>query len=368
MRTRIKATLILLSGIFIAGAYWLLHERTPKPIVVAIDAPIVNKRIFDPSDMDAARLYFEETNDSRLTVVKSYYHLNADASKLGFEAALKDGVQFFITTQPSFMLVRSAHMFEDTQALILNTSATSPVMTAKDDYMLRIIPDGEVEQSAIAAFINQLEGTRLLILQDAANAAYTDPAYEFFIGELERLGRWHVTHEKFVFDKFSPESLRPVVEQPFDALYLLAGEFQLSTGNIAQLFHGYHPNAPIILTPWARSDAIFEAAGPALEKMILLGHHRAQSDDAAIADYLSRFRQRFGYQPMAMALHIRQSLELLEQAFAAGHTTPSAARDYLLTQPIIETSLGPISFDSFGDVNSPLFPIDDLSSELRPEP
>ena len=100
---------------------------------------------------------------------------------------------------------------------------------------------------------------------------------------------------------------------------------------------------------------------------MLLGHHRAQADDPAIADYLSRFRERFGYQPMAMALHVRQALELLEQAVQAGNSSPSTVRAFLLAQPTIETSLGPIAFDQFGDVNSPLFPINDLSKELSPQ-
>ena len=367
MKTRSIIAAAALIAIFLVGYYWSFHARSNDRITVVVDAPIVNKRIFDPSDMDAARLYFEETPNSLLQLRESYYDFDPKESVRGFDQLIGEGVGFFVTTQPSFMLVQSAHLFENPKALVINTSATSPFMSAKDDYMLRIIPDGEVEQVAIAQFIDRLQGNRLLVLQDAANAAYTDPAYIFFKDELERLGKWNITHHKFVFDQFDPASVREIVQAPYDALFLLAGEFQLSTGNIAQLFHRYNPEVPIVLTPWARSDAIFEAAGPAIRQMVLLGHHRAQADDPAIADYLSRFRERFGYQPMAMALHVRQALELLEQAVQAGNSSPSTVRAFLLAQPTIETSLGPIAFDQFGDVNSPLFPINDLSKELSPQ-
>lgn len=366
MKTRIIFGIAALISIVTVGYYFIFHDRLTQKIIVAIDAPMLNKRIFDPSDMDAARLYFEETPNSRLRLRESYYDFSPEDSIRGFAQGINDRVQFFITTQPSSMLIHSAYLFKNSKALVINTSATSPRLSAKDDYMLRIIPDGEVEQREIAKFIDQIPGSRLLVLQDADNAAYTDPAYAFFKDEIEQHGRWHITHHRFVFNKFDPASLRPVVEKPYDALYLLAGEFQQSTGNIAQLFHHHHPQAPIILTPWARSDAIFEAAGPAIEQMVLLGHHRGQADDPAVADYLQRFRQRFGYQPMAMALHVRQALELLEQAVAAGHDTPETARAFLLSKPSIETSLGSITFDQFGDVATPLFAIQDLSKELSP--
>lgn len=351
---------VLLAASSYVGWRWLASDR----ILVAIDAPIVSKTIFDPSDMDAMRLYFEEHPNSLMEPREIYYDFNPANSARGFTDAMQNGVKFFVTTQPSSTLVASHELFDRSDALLINTSATSPLMTGKDDFILRIIGDGQQEQVAMADFIQTLPGKRLLIIQDAGNAAYTDPAYRYFAQRLRSLGKWDLTHAKFVIEKFQPNHYRKLMEQPFDALYILGGDFQSSIGNIAQLFYQYHPDAPIILTPWARSTAIFETSGKAIDNIILLSHHPEQAKNESIRDYLQRFEKRFGYKPMAMALQVRQGLELLEQTFAAGHTTPAAAKAYLLSQPEVMTSIGPVRFDATGDTKQTLYPIKDLRKEL----
>jgi branched-chain amino acid transport system substrate-binding protein len=366
MKTHLKALLVTLVLGVVALTYWAITHQSNKKIIVAVDAPLVSRQIFDPSDMDAARFYFEETPDSQMTLKEIFYDFEPSTSSARFEAAIKEGVPLFVTTQPSSTLTASSHLFAAKGPLLLNTSATSPLMTGKDDFILRIIPDAKQEQMAIADFINTLPSHgQLLVLQDSNNSAYTDPAYRYFAKQLGQTKHWTITPEKFPFDRFRPESFDALMAEAFDAMYLLGGDFQASMGNMAQLFYQHHPDKPIVLTAWARSNAIYETSGPAIDNMVLLGHHPAKGQDPAIADYLSRFKQRFGYQPMAMALLVRQALEILEQAIKAGHTEPADIRQYLLEQPVLTTTLGTISFDAFGDVKQSLHPIKHLNNELR---
>jgi len=248
---------------------------------------------------------------------------------------------------------------------LINTSSTTSLITGKDDSIFRIIPDVEQEQVAIADYISQLPGKRLLVLQDFRNTSYTNPALEFFTERLASLGDWDITVRQLVVSGFHPADYEALMAEPFDVLYVLAGNLQPSIGNLVQLFHQYHPKAPIVLTPWARSADVFHRSGLALDNVVLMSHFPGKTDDAAMADYLNRFEQRFGYQPMAMAFKVRQSLEMLEQAFASGHTTPEAVKRYLISQESIQTSLGRFSFDENGDVRREFFPINNLRQELQ---
>lgn len=364
MQTRHKLSLALVVFALVMLSYWGLIVLAPGKIVVAVDAPLMSERVFDPSDMDAARLYFEENPDSRMQLKEMFYNFNPAQSAPGFEAAIDEGVNFFVTTQPSSTLTASAHLFANPGPLIINTSATSPSMTAKDDFMIRIIADAEQEQRTIADYINTLPGKNLLVLQDGANSAYTDPALRYFLKQLGTNPRWQVTHAKLQFEDFKPDNLTDQMGKPFDALYVLGGDFQASMGNIVQLFHRHHPNVPIVLTPWARSNTVFETAGPALRNIVLISNFPAKSKDLAIKDYLDRFTQRFGYQPMAMAIMIRQALEILEQAIAAGHKTPASVKKYLLSGQPLQTSLGQLQLNEFGDRTQGFYPISDLTKEM----
>ena len=365
MQTRQKIIIALVTLLIAAMAIGAVSILWPTKITVAVDAPLRSKLIFDPSDMDAARFYFEENPQSRLRLKEMYYDFDPDSSAPRFAAAMKEGIDFFVTTQPSSTLIASTKLFNKPGALVINTSATSPTMTGKDDFMLRIIADAKQEQEAIADYINTLPGQRLLVLQDSENAAYTDPAFKLFLQHLRTRGQWQVTHERFKFETFKPENLVTIMDQPFDVLYVLGGDFLASMGNLVQLFYQHHPQAPIVLTPWARSNFIYETAGPAIDNMVLISHHPAKTADPAIADYLNRFNARFGYQPMAMALMVRQALEILEQAIAAGHTEPDEVRQYILSQKTLSTSLGDITLDEFGDKQQTFHSIDTLAAELK---
>jgi len=131
------------------------------------------------------------------------------------------------------------------------------------------------------------------------------------------------------------------------------------------LFHYHHPKVSILLTPWARSPAILETSGEAIDRIILASHNPSRRRDPILDDYFRRFSARFGYVPNDMAIRIRQALELLNQAFAKGYDTPEGVKRYLLSTLTHQTSLGPISFDRYGDVAGKFFFIQDLRRELR---
>lgn len=327
-------------------------------VTVSLDVPAVGQQIYDPSGLDAARFYFEENPDSALALKEILYDPKLANSQSVFTTALNDGDQFFITSQPSSMLTTATELFERLQALLINTAAASSALSARDDFMLRLIADTGQEQKTIAQYINQLPGNRLLVLQDSSNSGYTDNAYRYFLNEINK--NWEITHYRFLFKDFRPDSFEPLLAHRFDALYVLGGNFQPNMGNIAQMFHQSHPNAPIVLTPWARSNLLYEFAGPAIKRMVILSHYPNSADDSAVANYLKRFEQRFGYQPLAISLTIRQALELLEQALAAGHSSPESIKRYLLSRPEQSTSLGTIIFDEYGDSVQPLHPVSNL--------
>lgn len=361
--SRLRFLLPLAAALAVASLWWWSQRN--EAIVVGIDAPLVPDIVFDPSELNSSDLFLEETPGTLIRPRILYYGIKAGDGQTVFENAMAEGVEFFITTQPSSVFVGNAPKFREGRALVINTSAISPATSALDDYILRIIPDAPAEQRAMAAHLNALPGGRLLVVQDSNNAAYTDPAYDVFAAEVDRADKWKVMHHKTDILAFRPGEQRALMSEPFDALYVLAGDFHTSIGNIAQLFHSMHPEAPILLTPWARSPMILEIAGASTGNITLASHFPARADSPPLDDYFRRFQARFGYEPQAMAIMVRQALELLDRAFALGHRTPGSVRDYLLSTPVHETSFGPVSFDAYGDTTKDFYFLDDVGRELQ---
>ncbi|KAA6187811.1 ABC transporter substrate-binding protein [Thiohalocapsa marina] len=359
--------IVVLSGLLLAAVAWWLHGQTERPIQVGIgiDLPVIYGAVIDPSDKNTGELFLEEHPRSRIRIHDMYNRVDPQTAVPDLEAAIAAGVRFFITTHASSHAVPSIHLFADGRALGINVASTSLLLSGQDDFLLRIIPDLRQEQIEMARQLERLPGSRLLVLQDTSNLAWTDPAFAAFTGALGASGRWRIRHHKLEVGTFALGELSEIVAEPFDALYILAGTFMPPIGNIAQLFHQAQPEAPILLTPWARSPAVLEQAGDAIDHLLMVGHYPSRHDDAAVDAYLRRFDARFGYTPQGMTLGTRQALELLDQAFAQGHDSPETVKRYLLATPLHQTSLGPIRFDAYGDVTGHFHTLTKLRRELE---
>ncbi len=344
-----RVWLVLLGLLPILLVGWLVWRVSSQPIAVGLVTLMSPDTTIDSSE-NAGELFLEEHPDSRIRVLNAYEGREPDQTVPAIEAALARGTRFFISLHPSKHAVASLHLFADGRALMLNVASTTPALTGRDDFLLRLAPDAVQEQQALARFVAQLPGRRLLVLRDTGNPPYTEPAFATFSAALGAQSQWEIVHQALPVQDFRPDDWQAVMAEPFDALYILAGTFQNAIGNIAQLFHVHHPEAPILLTPWTRSPAILDTAGAAIERIVLPSLYPARQADPRIDDYLTRCTRRFGYTPGMLTLGVRQSLELLDQAFDAGRTTPAAVRRYLLEQSPHPTSFGPVAFDANGDV------------------
>lgn len=353
--------LIITGGALLAR--WTLRSAPPVP--VGLLAAIDSGSAIGSSEVHAYQLFREEQEHIGLRLLPLDNQWNTERAALIIASAMNQGIHLFISSNPSKVELAGAHMFKSGRALLISTASTTPELTGKDDYLLRIIPDAVKEQRALAQEVAQWPGHRLLVIQDTGNRAYTDAAFVAFAIELARLSTWQIERHQLVIAEFKPAELQVLFSGDYDALYILAGSAQPVIGNIAQLFNLQHQQDPILLTPWSRSPAIAETAGDAVSHLVLPSVYAAHDEDTAIADYYRRFTARFGYPPLSTAVQIRQALELLDQAFSAGQRSPQAVKECLLSKPLHHTSLGNVSFDRYGDVSGNYYFIRDVRREFQ---
>lgn len=361
----LSLALTMTLALLAAGAWLGWRWLHPPPIQVGLAAWTASAAVVGSSEMNAGDLFLEEHPDTRIRLLPLDDEWKPARTPGVIRDAMARGVRFFVSTHPSNCAVASVGLFADGRALMINTASTSPVLSGRDDFLLRITPDAIQEQHAIARQVAGWPGSRLLVLQDTGNLAYTDPAFAAFASELAALSRWQIVHRKLAISKFRPDDERALLAEPYDALYILAGSYQTAIGNLAQMFHTAHPQAPILLTPWARSPAILDTAGDTIDSLVMCSQHPSRRADPVLDGYFRRFHTRFGYEPHAMTIEVRQALELLDRAFQQGYDTPESVKRYLLSVPRHQTSLGVIAFDRDGDVSGDFHFLRDLRQELR---
>jgi len=345
-----RPALLLAAGCALAVAIGWWWRQRPLPVVV--DMHLVAGAAREPSSRNTAELYLEERPGSRIRLLNQFNHAERAVSQPTIAEFRRQGVRLFLSTHPSTHAVRSLAEFSDGQALAINAAAASNALSGRDDFFFRVVADVEQEQRAIARALSRFAGRRLLVLQDSGNPAYTSTALAAFRAELQRLGGWQLEVRPLKVSGFDPRRERALMQDDFDALYILAGGFQPAVGHISQLFHQLHPGAPILLTPWSRSPEILGNTGPARDRTWLVSPVPARRHNPEVNRYFERFERRFGYTPNAMSINIRQAIEILDQALASGASSPAAVKRYLLSRPEHATSFGPVRFDASGDSQS----------------
>ncbi|MFN7678995.1 MAG: ABC transporter substrate-binding protein [Cyanobacteriota bacterium] len=354
--------LALLLAASIGGAVAITFWRQ-RPVLVVVDLQLVGGAAWDPTSRNTAELFLEERPGRRIRLVNLFNLPDPRQSPPAIAKLKREGVVFFISTHPSSHALASLGEFSKGDALAINASAASSALSGHDDYFLRVVPDVLHEQHAIAQAVHRLPGPRpgqlsrrrLLVLQDTANPAYGDTALVAFRAELERLGGWQLEVRRLRVSDFEPRRDRDLLRGDYDAAYILAGMFQPAIGNLSQLFHHTHPQAPILLTPWARSPAVIGNLGEARAQTLLASPFQARGRNPEVNRYFERFRRRFSYSPSTLSIGVRQALELLDQALESGASSPVEVKRFLLSRPQHRTSLGTVSFDANGDQNATFY-------------
>lgn len=356
---------LLFSFSFLFGWWKSQPVATPVSVGIGIDLPLIEATAIDPSDWNTSQIFTEKNTATKIQPHQVFIHPLPERAKPDLAEAIYRGINFFILPHSSTLAVEILPLFDDGKALGIVIGSSSLMLSKRDDYLLRIIPDLQQEQLAMAEHISSLPGNRLLVIQDIGNPLYTEPALEVFLEAMATESQWEITVHPVLVTHFKPTDLKGIISSEYDALYILAGAFMLQIGNISQLFHHANPSAPIILTTWTRAPGVLHHSGAAIDNINILSIFPSRKEHVPIDDFLTLFESRFGYLPIGMSLSTWQALELLDSAFAAGYTTPRQVKEFLL-QPIDHrTSLGPVRFNVFGDIQSEYFLLTGIKDEIK---
>ncbi|MFQ3547769.1 MAG: ABC transporter substrate-binding protein [Termitinemataceae bacterium] len=285
-------------------------------------------------------------------------------TKQVYQEIQKKNIDFLVTSHTSTCAVEIAPLINQDQRLTIITGATTSFLSDKDDYILRIIPDLRIEQTTLARKVANRISKNILILRDLANSGYTIPAQEAFISQLITIHptitihRYDINTNNLTISELAKlfKSTNP------ELLYLLIGGYRNNAGNIAQLFYLYHSTTPILFTPWMNSKELVNNAGPAIRNGILPSLFPSRHVSPPVDAYMTAVETRFGFSPTIISLKVYQALEVLHQAFLHKNRSPESVKHWILSQKIIQTSLGSLVFTAFGDLEHPA----DSNSDIQP--
>lgn len=332
-------------------------------VKIALMTKLQSGSVVGVSEVNAAKMLLEEKGVSNIEIVPFDDAWDPEKTVKAYEEIKREGIKVIITSHTSSCAVAISDAVNRDRILMLVTGSATDVLSERDDYILRNIHDVRQEQKLIADYMKSRGFSSLLVVRDLENAAYTEPALRYF---REAFNGAKITTIDIKISRFSTDEIKKIARSlKFDALYLLIGGHKSAAGSIAQLIRTIRPGVPVLYTPWMKTPAIIETAGATIYGSVFPSIYPERAVNSSVDSYFRRYRERYGEPPTFISLNVYSAIQILKTAIDAGHSDPDSIKKYIIGKGTIETDFGPVTFNRFGDTESPLYFITDIRQEFR---
>ncbi len=359
VRKNYIAVIVLLS--LVGGMATLACLRGSR-VRIAIMTRLQSGSTIGSSEINASKLFLEGPGGRSMEVVPFNDDWEPGQALQAYSEMRSLGMDILVTSHVSTCALALRDSINRDGVLTMVTGASTDELTGRDDWIFRTIPDVSSEQKSIAGYINAMPGNSLLIIRDTDNHSYTTPALRYFMEALRKRSARIIDVSVSSPDMAALEA--SIRARPFDSVYMLIGGYKAVAGSMAQMAARINPGARIVFTPWIKTPELLRTLGRAVGNSVIPSHYPPRGESAAVDEYITIFRKRFGYSPTFISLNVYAALEILASAISAGHKRPGEIKAYLLEKRRFDTRFGPVEFDAYGDSMKPLYFITDLENEF----
>ncbi|HEX9079663.1 MAG TPA: ABC transporter substrate-binding protein [Desulfuromonadaceae bacterium] len=352
--------IVFLQGLFLA-CFFLggCYEREPVRIGIAVQ--LTGKQAeLGVQERNAVQLAVESINGSGGIQGRPVELITRDdlGTPAGAGAAMRDliaaGVVAVIGPATSSQAMVEAPMADNARLVMLSPTVSSPLFSGKDDYFFRVFPTFSkgAYHLAESALVNR-GVSRIAILYDSDNAAYAGTYAGVFAERFRALGG-AITGEVGFSSRTEPDFVQMLAKvfagRPNGILVIASDD---DTALIAQRTRMRSGDIPIFIANWAMTETLILNGGKAVEGLEGEQGYDMNSKSPPLADFLARYKARFGQAPTFGAAFAYEAADVLAAALRRTGGKPAGLKQALLGTRDFKGLVDTFSFDGYGDVERP---------------
>ena len=273
--------------------------------------------------------------------------LKADNSLLAEKVIAIIGHSYSSNTVKAYPLVTS----HDTLLITAYTGVTK--LSGKDDLFFRTSIDCNLYGVKTASLLKSKGLTSVSVLMDMKNADFV----EDYVEQLQKYYQGTVTmvqiksKENIDWQQLASEMLAPNPEA-----VLLLTESSM-TAVAAQKLRDLKFNGPLIASIWAQSPELLRIGGPAVEGLFLTSFVNPENQRPEYLRFSRELNKKFHKTATARADRAYEIVNIIADALKRSKTINAQLLKVALLQGEYESILGPVKFDSYGDVVRPVYEV-----------
>jgi branched-chain amino acid transport system substrate-binding protein len=265
------------------------------------------------------------------------------------------GVVGVIGPSTSSMAVAVTPFANEKQLLLIAPTATTNVLSKKDDYFFRSV--GDAAHYGIAAAQRHFATgiRRAALVQDLANKDYTENWGTPYAQTFTALGGTITTVEHFTStQKPDYQSLaQNIVKSQPELVVTVASSSDSAL--IAQRVRGIAPTMRLAGAGWASTERLIELGGAAVEGMLFEQYFYRFDPSPGFQSFLAAYRERFHSEPGFGAVLAYDATQLMLAGLRQTHGAKDGLKAAVLATGTVDGAQDKVTVDAFGDAVRPVY-------------
>jgi branched-chain amino acid transport system substrate-binding protein len=240
------------------------------------------------------------------------------------------------------------------QVVLISPSAASSAFSGQADYLFRLTSDTDFIGTKLGEHLAGGNNNSPLIgIYDENNLSFSKAF-------------WDAVQESFTAAGGSTESLpfnstqadlqqvaAQVKEKQPGAVVIVASA--VDTAVLVQYLRQTGVAVPLFASPWAHTSQLIEKGGQAVDGLVLSSFYDINNPRPEHLQFVQAFEKRFGRTPQLGTTQAYEAVMVLAEALRATNGGRAGLREALLALRDFPGILGPITFDSNGDVSRDIY-------------
>lgn len=249
----------------------------------------------------------------------------------------------------SSMTLHTVPIVNKHRILMVSPTTSTPLLSGKDDYFLRVIPENTGRIADMVDYITRHRDChRFAGVIDTANESYTGPWWESFTGLYASAER-KLVHEQF-YSSTGEVDYAGIISQAAaatpDCIVITANAFD--TAMFCQQIEKQGIPAHIVASGWAMTEDLIRYGGKAVEGLIFSA---TPEPDSSAEDWL-RFEEayigRYGEKPDFAAINTYDAAMIVRRAYSE-KKRDEPLKDAIIRIRSFDSLQGTVTINRFGD-------------------
>jgi branched-chain amino acid transport system substrate-binding protein len=257
----------------------------------------------------------------------------------------RDGVVALLGEVASSRSLAAGPEAQRAQVPMISPASTNPRVTEVGDYVFRTCFIDPFQGAVMARFAHADLGARKVAILFDFKQDYSVGLADFFRQTFQKLGGEVVADERYTSGDIEFRAQLTTIRAANPDAVFVPG-YYTELGLIAKQARELGITAPLLGGDGWDSEKTLEIGGAAVEGYYFSTHYSAESDDPRVREFVTRFKQKHGAVPDAMAALGYDAARILVDAMArAGATDGPKLRDAIAATRDFAGITGKITID-----------------------